>query len=542
MAGASPRALASGPVTHSPATAGASAAASPSPTDKGLRADALGAVDAVSIGVASTGPAYSMAATIGLVAAGVALQTPAVVVLAFLPVFCAALGYHALNRREPDCGTSFVWVSRAFGPTWGWMAGWAIVVADVLVVASLAQVAAQYTYLLFGVGSIGSDPTHPAVLALGVAFVAVLTWVCVRGVALTARVQQVLVLVETVMLVVFSVVALWRVYAAGGDGPLPGSSTPDWSWFDPTRVSSTSDLITALMLMVFLYWGWDSVLSVNEETREPGRVPGLAAITSTLVLLSVYVLFAVSAQAFAGTGSEGLGLANPEHADDVVAALAHAVFGEGWWGTVAVHLLLLMVLTSAAASTQTTLLPTARTTFSMAVHGALPARFARVDPRWGTPTVSTWAMGAVCIALYVPLNFTAGGGGVLDAVSACGIAIGFYYGLTALASPVLVLREPGRHRWLAEVVLPALGGVALLAASAWTAWTALPPDSGEVAVSVPGVDGGVGAVFVLGVAGMALGVPLMLWWRRRSPAFFTHSAPARVLPAAPDAVPEALRD
>ena len=512
------------------------------PSGKGLTADALGALDAVSIGVASTGPAYSMAATIALVAGGVAFQTPAVIVLAFLPIFCAALGYHALNTREPDCGTSFLWASRAFGPYWGWMAGWAIVVADVLVVASLAQVAAQYSFLLVGADGVGADATHPAVLALGVVFIAVLTWICVRGIALTARVQQVLVVVETVMLVLFSVVALVRVYAAGGDGPLPGSGLPDWSWFDPTAVASAGDLVSGLMLMVFLYWGWDSVLSVNEETREPGRTPGLAALTSTVVLVAVYVLFAVGAQAVAGVGRDGLGLANPDHADDVVSALAHVVFGDGPWGSAAVSLLLLMVLTSAAASTQTTLLPTARTTFSMAVHGALPGVFGRIHPRWGTPTVSTWVMGGVCIALYIPLNFLAGGAGIADAVEACGMAIGFYYGITAVSAPVLVLREAGPHRWVREVVLPAIGGVFLLAAATWTAVHSVDPGSGGTVVTVPGTELAVGGVAVIGMTTMSLGVPLMLWWRRVHPAFFADQAPARRLPAAASQVPEPLRD
>lgn len=510
------------------------------PPSKGLRADALGLLDSLAIGVASTGPAYSMAATLGIVAAAVGFQAPTVVLLAFLPVFCAALGYQALNRAEPDCGTSFVWVARAFGPSWGWMAGWAIVVADVLVMASLAQVAGQYTFLLVGADSIGQDATHPAVLAVGSAFIVLLTWLCVRGIALTARLQQVLVAVETVMLVAFSVVALWRVYATPG-GPLPTSTRPAWSWFDPTRIESPSALAAGVLAMVFIYWGWDSVLSVNEETRRPRHLPGLAAVWSTLLLLAVYVLFTLGAQAVAGVGAEGQGLANPEHADDVVAALAHTVFGDSAPGRAGVALLVLMVLTSAAASTQTTLLPTARTTFSMAYHGALPEAFGRVHPRHGTPTVSTWAMGAVSVALYAVLNFTGGGRGIADAVSACGVAIGFYYGLTALASSVLYLREPDRSRLVTRVVLPALGGVALLVAAVWTAADAWTPGPDETSLTLPG-GVAVGGVFLFGVVAMLLGLPLMWWWRAVRPAYFTNAAPARRLPRTPDELDAQLRD
>lgn len=510
---------------------------------KGLRSGALGLADSVAIGIASTGPAYSIAATLGFVAAAVAWQSPVVVLLAFVPILCAAFGYDALNRAEPDTGTSFVWVSRAFGTSWGWMAGWGIVVADVLVMASLAQVAAQYTFILIG-SPIGDSPHHPAVLALGVAFIVVLTWLSVRGILLTARLQAVLVVIETVVLVVFAVTALVRVYTGSG---LPQSTPVSWEWFNPLAIENPSHLVTGVLLMVFIYWGWDSVLSVNEETRHSTRTPGLAALLSTVVLVSVYVLFTVAAQAFAGVGETGLGLANPEHADDVVAALGTAVFGDSPVGRIAVAALVLMVLTSATASTQTTILPTARSTFAMAYHGALPRVFGRAHRQFATPHVSTWAMGLVSAGLYIAMEVFGGDGMVLDAVSACGVAIGFYYGITALASARLYsgarLRE--EHRSAARVdfrrvVLPAIGGVLLLGAALWTAVASLDPEFGEGAWTVPGTDTDIGAVFLLGVGGMALGVPLMLWCRAVFPDFGTLFA--RRLPASPDEVDAAVLD
>ena len=77
--------------------------------------------------------------------------------LAFVPAFLVAQGYKELNKADPDCGTTFTWATRAFGPTTGWMGGWGIVAADVLVMASLAQVAGQYVFLLFDADGIGSE-------------------------------------------------------------------------------------------------------------------------------------------------------------------------------------------------------------------------------------------------------------------------------------------------------------------------------------------------------------------------------------------------
>ena len=120
--------------------------------DKGLKKDALGFVSSVVIGVASTAPGYSLAASLGFVVAvaGIGLQAPAVLLLAFVPMLLIASAYYYMNRADPDCGTTFSWVTSAMGPSWGWLGGWAIIVADVIVMANLAQIAGLYSFLLVG--------------------------------------------------------------------------------------------------------------------------------------------------------------------------------------------------------------------------------------------------------------------------------------------------------------------------------------------------------------------------------------------------------
>ena len=116
--------------------------------DKGLKGGALGYISSVVVGVASTAPAYSLAATLGFVVIAInGLQAPIITILAFIPMLLISYGYKALNSADPDCGTTFTWAARAFGPKTGWWGGWGIVVADILVMASLAQVAAHYVFL-----------------------------------------------------------------------------------------------------------------------------------------------------------------------------------------------------------------------------------------------------------------------------------------------------------------------------------------------------------------------------------------------------------
>ena len=56
-----------------------------------------------------------------------------------------ASAYYYMNRADPDCGTTFSWVTRAMGPSAGWLGGWAIIVADIIVMANLAQIAGLYS-------------------------------------------------------------------------------------------------------------------------------------------------------------------------------------------------------------------------------------------------------------------------------------------------------------------------------------------------------------------------------------------------------------
>src|SRR3954467_10414152 len=95
----------------------------------GLKKNAISFLSNLVIGVASTAPAYSLAATLGFVTAvvGVGVKAPAGLIVSFVPILFVAVGYKYLNKADPDCGTSFAWGTRAFGPQVGWVMGWAII-------------------------------------------------------------------------------------------------------------------------------------------------------------------------------------------------------------------------------------------------------------------------------------------------------------------------------------------------------------------------------------------------------------------------------
>ncbi|MFI9780231.1 SpoIIE family protein phosphatase [Streptomyces sp. NPDC051956] len=472
---------------------------------KGLKAGALGMVSSVAIGLASTAPAYSLAATLGLIVAAVGLQAPVVTVLAFIPMLLIAYAYKELNASNADCGTTFTWATRAFGPRTGWMGGWGIIVADILVMTNLAEIAGIYGFRLLGFHSLADNRLWTTVA--GIVWIIVMTAICFVGIEVSAAVQRWLLFIEMAVLVLFAVTALVKVYTGNPRTAIHISP----SWFNPLHVPSTEALTAGLLAAVFIYWGWDTAVTVNEETADSTRIPGRAAVISTVLLLITYALVATSAQAFAGVDSTGIGLGNRDNAGDVLSGLGSAVFGSHGPGLFLSKLLILMVLTSAAASALTTILPMARTVFSMAAHKALPSRFARVHRRFLTPTWSTVGMGLASIALFVLL--AAISRDVLaDSIESVGLAIAFYYGLTGFACVwyyrKVLTRSSGD--FLFKGLLPGLGGLLMLFLFCYAAFDVYAdPHYGATSIDLPLI-GRTGGVTVVGLGALMLGVVLML--------------------------------
>ena len=461
--------------------------------DKGLKADALGYMSNLVIGIASTAPAYSLAATLGFIVViqGIGVKAPAVLIVSFVPILFVSLGYRYLNKADPDAGTTFAWTTRAFGPWVGWMNGWAIFVADVIVMASLSVIASQYTYALF-------DWTHGQNSAFwlivgSTVWIVLMTWICYRGIELSAETQMFLLSAEIAILGAFSIVALVKTYNGNA---LPGSMHPSASWFNPFDLSFSS-LILGVLLGIFIYWGWDSGVAVNEESRDSAEGPGKAAVLSTILLVLIYVVVATSAIAYAGTKFLGA------NSNDVLNPLGKSVFGSPWD-----KLLIIAVLTSASASTQTTILPTARTTLSMAKWGAIPEAFGRIHPRYLTPTVSTLGMGALSIVWTALLvGFDPGQNVLNDSITALGFAVCFYYGFTGLACGWFYRRELFKSvkGFILAGVVPVLGGL-MMGFIFVKAWIVESDPSYNYSSPLFGIQ----VPIVIGIGGLLLGIPFML--------------------------------
>jgi amino acid transporter len=461
-----------------------------------LKPNAIGFIDGLSIGLASTAPAYSLAAVIGSVVVIVGLQAPAAMLTSFIPMFLIAGAFFYMNRADPDAGTTFSWVTRTMGPSAGWIGGWAVCTTGILVIGSLADVGSRYFYEL--IGAEGAAGSKIAITALACAVIVVMTAICVIGTELSARLQNVLTLFQVFALLLFATVALVKVFS--GDAP-EGSVKPEASWFSPFAVADFSALVSALLLGVFIYWGWESAVNLTEETTDSTRAPGLAALVSTVVLLVTYVGVSTAVVAYAGPAT----VAEYDDDDAVFSVLGGDVLGSGWG-----KLVVLAIVISAISSCQTTIIPASRTTFSMGRAGAFPRRFASIHHRFRTPAFSTIVVAALAMIWYVPVNF-ASENFFFDTLSALSLMISFYYALSGFACAIFY-----RHELRKSFKNLVLIGIAPVIGAGILVWLFVKSviDLTDPANSYTGTSWlGVGPPLVVGVGFLLLGLVLMILWR-----------------------------
>lgn len=493
---------------------------------KGLAAGKVGTLSGAVLGISCVAPGYTLTASIGVIVAAVGLKMPAIFIAGFIPMFLTAYAYRELNSHTPDCGASFTWSTKAFGPYVGWMCGWGMVVASIIVLSNLAAIAVEFFYLL--IARIAGQPgiadlagNKPVNIITTCVFIAIATLIASRGITTSERVQYVLVAFQLAVLIAFAVTAFVHV----GRGDAPAGLNFDLDWFNPFTGLTLAAFAIGLTGSIFAFWGWDTCLTLGEESKDPTKVPGRAGLLCVTSILITYLLIAVAVMMYAGVGEEGLGLGNPENSENVFGALADPVLGT-WFGP----LLYLAVFASSVASLQTTFLPAARAMLAMGAYKAFPDRFAEVSPRFLTPVYSTVVAGVVTGGFYTVVTLLSDNA-LWDTIAALGIMICWYYGITAFACVWFFRRElfASIHNIVFKFAFPLLGGLMLATVFVISVRESMNPENGSGAEI-----GGIGLVFFIGFGILAFGAVLMLVMRARRPEFFRGQTLPRGAPAVLD--------
>ncbi|WP_439944113.1 APC family permease [Streptomyces sp. BBFR115] len=465
----------------------------------------LGVRDGIAIAASSTAATTSIGIGMGVLALYAGRQTPALLIVAVLPILGIALSYARLNRTEPNCGNGYTWVGRSIGAWPGFLTGWVVLAANVVFMAYTSAVTGSVIlqfagklglHRLFGVAL---DPGSTGVsTVIGLAALVLVTVTAVTGVRSATRLQWVLLMFEYAVLLVF---CTWAIVS--GDQPF------SWRWLDPFAIGSVHSLAQGLVLAVFVFWGWDAAFTVNEETKNAsdasrGGFIALVAMLGLLVFAAIAFQRAMSNDELIAQGPQAL------------TRLGAMLAPEPW-----ASLPLAALMCSAFASLQSAVIPTARGALAMGRDRTLGRLWTKVHPRYGSPAAGTvlimaMSAGVAVLAVGIPrINLM-----ILTAVNSIGLIVALYYGLTALACAVRfrgALRE-GPLEALCGVLVPGAGALVLFGLGIYLAYQyatmsdhfEASPDNGWFMLLIP-------TLFVL----TGLVAAAVAKWRRRSPYFAT---------------------
>src|SRR5579871_3835719 len=302
---------------------------------------------------------------------------------------CALAGafcYSELGVNFPSSGGEYVYLSEAFGPTWGFMTGWVSFFAGFsapIAAAALAfsdylgrflpAFALENSHHLFGSGPREFRFGVPQAAACAV--IAVFTIVNCLGVKLSAGIQNVLTVLKVSVIAAF--------LAAGF-----GFGAGDWANFShaATRTSSTpmpAQFVVSLLLIYLGYSGWNAATYIAEELRHPARTLPYSLACGTLLVAALYIglnvlfIYAVPLESMKGVVAIG-------------SLAATHLFGPAVARAFGIAMMLSLLATINA---EVTIGP--RVYYAMAKNGAFFTAASKVHPSWHTPAVAIVCQG-VC--------------------------------------------------------------------------------------------------------------------------------------------------
>ena len=309
---------------------------------------------------------------------------------------CGALSYSELGMNFPSSGGEYVYLTRAYGPTWGFMTGWVSFFAGFsapIAAAALAfsdyvgyffpafkQSNAQFT---IGSGSFALQLGGAQILAS--ALIAGFTILNCLGVGRTAKVQNVLTATKLIVIVAFVIFG----FATG---------TGSWEHFSQPAVRTSTvsipvQFIISLVWVMVGYSGWNAATYVAEELKRPEHTLPLALAVGTGVVTALYLglnlilIYSTPLEAMKGVLAIG-------------SLAASNLFGPGVAGTFAA--LMALSITS-TVNAMVTVGP--RVYYAMAKNRAFFSAAGRVNARWHTPVAAIIAQG-ICAILMTLTPFT----------------------------------------------------------------------------------------------------------------------------------------
>lgn len=380
--------------------------------EKQLAANSLGIGESIIMGLAGSAPAFSIAAATAALVSSVQTLAPASVLYCGIIMFGITLSFIHLNRMRANAGASYAWVSSIFGPSLGFFSGWALLVASALFMVSGSVPAATATLLLIAPQWVESLPWVTGVAALWISLIALIT--C-KGIKPASYLQLLMTGIELFILIAIIIAGLLHI----GKHSAHDFS---WGWLSLSAFSPRT-FASGALISIFLYWGWDVTLNLNEETKSARHTPGWGAFWSVILIIMLLASFVIVALVV--LNDQELQQANT----NIIFAVADKLFPKPWS-----YCAVLCVMLSTIGTLETSMLQFTRTLFAKGRDGALHSRYASLHASWNTPwlaTVVIWLFGL--LFLFLSSFSTTVHVLMLDSVNAVSFQVAFYYSLTGFA-------------------------------------------------------------------------------------------------------------
>lgn len=308
------------------------------------------------------GSAGTLGATLAMIAGGVIMGV-------------VGLTYAELTAAMPKAGGEHNFILRGMGPRWSFIGSWAITGGYVTIVAFEAVALPRTALYLFPdlnqipLWEVAGSLVHLTWALVGAVAAVIITWINIRGVKLAGVAQTFVVLF---LLLIGAILVL---------GSFTGGSAAN---MQPLFTGGSAGFFAVLVVVPFLFVGFDVIPQSAEEVKIPARQIGKLVVIAVLMATIWYVMTIL-------TTSSAMPADEIAQADIATADAMGALFGSDLMAKVLIAGGIAGILTS----WNSLLLGASRLMFSMARSGMLPAWFGKLHPTYRTPANALMFIGAL---------------------------------------------------------------------------------------------------------------------------------------------------
>ena len=290
-------------------------------------------------------------------------------------VFIGSLIYAELGSRYPNTGGEFVYISKAFGPFWGFIFGWAqLLIIRTSPAAGISLITANYIGYFIEINQFQKNIIAIFIIIL----FGIVNYVGVERASFYNKFSS---FVKTLGIAVFTTVGLF-IYGAEFSNLSPSVQATQ-------NLGPIGNFVAAAILVLFSYLGWDRVGYVAGEMKNPKKIIPLTMFYG----LSLIALIYLGANLLYHTV---LGIEGVRNSLIVASDTASILFGNS-----GATIISLVVIISATGSINGTMMSASRLYYAMARDKLLFNWFNYIHPYYKTPTHSIIAHCIWGIALLV---------------------------------------------------------------------------------------------------------------------------------------------